>query len=234
MTSEWTSPDGRIRLINADCLDVRSSLPAVDAIVSDPPYGMGWNTDSTRYSGKGHLEGRYGQGRDNWGTIAADDKPFDPAPWLDYPRVVLWGWNHYAARLPAGTTLIWLKKGDELFGTFLSDAELAWMKGGCGVYAYRKNFPPPSRMHEAKGPCAHPTQKPIGLMKWCIEKCKTPADGLVFDPYAGSFTTAIACIRTGRRFVGCEIEPKYFQTGLERVKAEYARTVLFNEAEAVA
>jgi site-specific DNA-methyltransferase (adenine-specific) len=231
---EWTSPDGRIRLINADCLEVRDSLSEVDAVIADPPYGMGWNTDSTRFSGGVDREARHGLGRSDWGDIAADNTPFDPTPWLDYPHVVLWGCNHFAARLPIGTTLVWVKKPEHLYGTFLSDAELAWMKGGHGVYCYHKNFPPPSRMFEAKGPCAHPTQKPIGLMAWCIDKAKVPDGGLVLDPYAGSGTTAIACIRTNRRCIAIECDPKHYATAKARLEREYARTVLFNEQEACA
>jgi site-specific DNA-methyltransferase (adenine-specific) len=229
---EWVSPDGRVRLINADCLAVRDSLPDVDAVIADPPYGMNWNTDSTRFSGGIDREARYGLGRNDWGDIAADNKPFDPSPWLDYERVVLWGSNHYGARLPVGTTLIWLKKPESLYGTFLSDAEVAWMKGGYGVYCHHKNFPPPSRMYEGGGKCTHPTQKPIGLMAWCIEKCKTPDDGLVLDPYAGSCTTAIACARTNRRCIAIEIDPTHYATGVKRLEREYARTALFDHAEA--
>jgi DNA modification methylase len=225
MSNEWTSPDGRIRLINADCLAVRDSLPAVDAVITDPPYGMAHNTDSSRFSGgQHHHRARQFGGRSDWGDVKGDDQPFDPSPWLEYKRVVLWGSNHFAARLPVGTTLVWIKRMDGAFGSFLSDAEMAWMKGGHGVYCRRD-----LTMNHATGTKKrlHPTQKPVGIMSWCIEKCKTPDDGLVFDPYAGSFTTAIACIRTGRRFVGCEVDHKYWQRGIDRVKAEYARTAMF-------
>ena len=204
-----------VTLILGDCL---AHLPIeADAVISDPPYGMDWNTDSTRFTGGQH---KRGEGREDWGDIAHDAEPFDPSPWLEYPRCVLWGANHYAARLPVGTTLVWLKKADHLFGTFLSDAELGWMKGGHGVYAYRKQFPPPSRMAENAGRVAHPTQKPIGLMAWAMERAKVPQGATVLDPYMGSGTTAIACIRTGRKFIGIESDPVHFATAEQRIRRE--------------
>lgn len=218
----WAS--GNVTLYNADCLAVLPQLTGIDAVISDPPYGMDWDTDSTRFSGGQH---KRGHGRDDWAEIHEDNKPFDPATWLAFPRCVLWGANHYAARLPIGTTLIWLKKDDHLFGTFLSDAELAWMKGGYGVYAYRKSFPPPARMAENNGKVAHPTQKPVGLMAWCMERAKVPAVATVLDPYMGSGTTGLACIRTGRKFIGCEKDPAHFATAVERISRELAQGDLF-------
>lgn len=212
---------GRSRwcVVTGDCLDVLRSIPAgsVDAVVTDPPYGMGWDTDSTRFSGR-EMVGNRSEGRDDWGDIAGDKEPFDPEPWLSFPRVVLFGANHFAQRLPVGTTLVWIKRSDDLFGTFLSDAELAWMKGGYGVYCYRKQFPPPSRMAEANMPRpAHPTQKPIGLMAWAMERAKTPDDGLVLDPYCGSGTTGVACVRSGRRFIGIEKDERHANIARRRI-----------------
>lgn len=232
---KWVSECGTVTLHCGDCLTLLDTLPNVDAVVSDPPYGMNWNTDSTRFSGGQSKEWRHrGQGRSDYGAVRSDGVPFDPTPWIDFPRVVLWGSNHYASRLPVGTTLVWLKKGDHLFGTFLSDAEVAWMKGGHGVYAFRKNFPPPSRIHEAadgSGRCCHPTQKPISLMEWCIEKSKTSAGDMIFDPYMGSGTTGVACVRTGRRFIGAELEPTYFDVAVQRIAKELKanRERLFSE-----
>lgn len=224
---EWTSPDGRIRLICADCLEVRDSLSPVDAVISDPPYGMANDCDYTRFTmgpnGHGKASSRF------YESVIGDDQPFDPSPWLDYERVVMFGSNHFAARLPVGTTLVWIKRFDGGFGSFLSDAEVAWMKGGHGVYCHRD-----TSLFGETNKRAHPTQKPIGLMAWCMERAKVPDDGLVLDPFAGSCTTAIACIRTNRRCIAIERERKYWEIGIERCKAEYARTVLFDRAEVVA
>jgi site-specific DNA-methyltransferase (adenine-specific) len=214
-----------ITLYHGDCLDLLPHLPAVDAVISDPQYGMDWDTDTVRFSGGKYANSR-GQGREGWGGIEGDDEPFDPSPWLDFPRVVLWGANHYAARLPVGTTLVWIKRSDDLFGSFLSDAEIGWMKGGRGVYCHRKQFPPPSRAKEGGGSVAHPTQKPIGLMKWCLQRAKVPEGGLVLDPFAGSGTTGVACAKTGRRCILIEKDERYIPFIIRRMRE--CETPLFN------
>jgi len=207
--------DDACTIYHGDWREVIAWVGKVDAVITDPPYGMNWNTDSTRFTGGQH---KRGDGRDDWGAIAQDCKPFDPSPWLVFDRVIMFGANHYAERLPVGTTLIWLKKADHLFGTFLSDAEIAWMKGGHGVYCFRKQFPPPSRIAENNGKeVAHPTQKPIGLMRWCINKVKTPEGGTVLDPYMGSGTTLVAAKLEGRRAVGIELEERYCEIAANRL-----------------
>lgn len=203
-----------------DCLDL---LPIeADAVVTDPPYGMKWNTDTTRFA-TGQRTAGPGRNRD---AIIGDDTPFDPSPWVGYEKVVLWGSNHYAQRLPVGTTLVWLKRLDEGFGSFLSDAELAWMRGGHGVYAFRKCFPHASRTGEA-GDSVHPSQKPVVLMSWCLEQAKVPDGATVLDPYMGSGTTGVACVREGRNFIGVEKDEKYFKIAVERIRRELAQRRMF-------
>jgi site-specific DNA-methyltransferase (adenine-specific) len=203
--------DGQVRLILGDCREILPTLSNVDAVITDPPYGMRWNTDSSRFSGgqATHRARRMG-GRSDWGDVHADDEPFDPAPWLDFKQVILWGYNHYASRVPVGTTLVWIKRFDPAFESFLSDAEIAWMKGGYGVYCRRD-----MSMNHATGSVerAHPTQKPVGIMKWCIEK----TDGVILDPFMGSGTTGVAAVNLGRKFIGIEIEPKYFDIACKRI-----------------
>jgi DNA modification methylase len=187
-----------------DCREIAPCLEAVEAIVSDPPYGMAWDTDTTRFSGgeQGHKRGRVAP------PIHGDDEPFDPAPWLQYERVALFGANHFGSRLPVGTTLVWVKRSDTAFGSFLSDAEIAWMKGGHGVYCYR-GFRRPGHTY-------HPTEKPVGLMRWVIEK--VGGDGLILDPYMGSGTTLRAAKDLGRRAIGIEINEDYCRIAVERLR----------------
>lgn len=208
-----------VTLIRGDCRDL---LPIkADAVISDPPYGMNLDTDNSRFSGGNTASiARRGNGI---GTgegkgIIGDNEPFDPSPWLNYPAVALFGANHYAARLPVGTTLVWLKRHDAGFGSFLSDAEIAWVKGGCGVYAKRDL----SMNGEALTRC-HPCQKPVALMAWVMERAKVPVGATVLDPYMGSGSTAIACIRTGRKFIGVERDPKHFENARQRISAELAQ-----------
>lgn len=217
--------DGRVTLYRGNCQDLVGDLIALGAIVTDPPYGMKWDTNTARFSG-GDPRINRGEGRKDWGEIVGDSEPFNPVPWLTAREVVLWGANHYASRLPVGKTLVWLKKPYELFGTFLSDAEIGWASGGHGVFAHYRQFPPPTRALEngVDGP-AHPTQKPVGLMSWCIDKFTR--SHVIVDPYMGSGTTGVAAVRMGRRFVGCEISPRFFDVAVRRIGAAASQPDLF-------
>jgi len=216
---------GDATLYHGDCLEILPTLDKVDAVVTDPPYGMSANTDSTRFSGGQAKHNRFGgQGRNDWGPIAGDHEKFDPSPWLEFP-CAMWGANHYGQKLPPGKTLVWIKKHPDLFGTFLSDCEIGWASGGHGVWAHYKQFPPPARMVENFGETAHPTQKPISLMEWCVGLF--PKAQTILDPYMGSGTTGVACRNVGRKFIGIEVERRYFDIACERIDVAYSQMRLF-------
>jgi len=187
-----------------------------DACISDPPYGINFNTDYTRFTIQSGKNNKYK-------PIHDDNKIFDPRPYLEYPAVVLWGANYFAEHLPFGTWLIWDKRFEN-GKAWLSDAELAWMKTGTGVYIKSitsQGFVRPEKVE-------HPTQKPIELIVWCIEKSK--AGDLIFDPFLGSGTTLMACEKLNKQCLGCEIEPKYVDVILRRwEKMTGEKAVLFNE-----
>ena len=175
-----------------------------DACITDPPYGINHDLDYTRFTG-GVAETK----NKTKGVLANDDQPFDPSSLLDYKAVVIWGANCFSDRLPMGTWLVWDKRFKN--GTaFLSDAEAAWMKGGHGVYIFEltsQGFVRPERVQ-------HPTQKPVALIQWCIEKSK--AGEVILEPYLGSGTTLIACENLKRRCRAIEISPAYVAVALER------------------
>jgi DNA modification methylase len=209
-----------VTLYHGDCLEILPEIEA-DAVISDPPYGMDWNPDTTRFSG-GNDPSQRGNGRNDRRKVMHDDEPFDPSPWLAWDKVVLWGMHHFAQRLPVGSVLTWIKRNDDAFGSFLSDAELAWMKGGYGVYCRRD-----MSMNAETATRIHPTQKPVGLMAWSMDKAKVPEGATVLDPYMGSGSTIIAAIRTGRKAIGIEKDPEHFKNAVERIKRELAQRDLF-------
>jgi DNA modification methylase len=213
---------GDATLILGNCLEVLPTLGRVDAVVTDPPYGMNWNTDSTRFKGGGSE----GVAR---ARIHGDDQPFDPAPILalDVPAT-LWGANHYAQRLPAGQTLIWLKQNPASYGAFLSDAELAWSSNGNGVWCFYRPRSIATAVLEGGGRVAHPTQKPVSLMVWCIER-HGPDARTILDPYMGSGTTGVAALQLGRKFIGIELDPGYFDIACKRISEAWKQPRLFEE-----
>ena len=220
---------GQVRLIQGDCREVLPTLGKVDAVVSDPPYGMDFDTDSRRFTG-GKRSVIRGAGRDDR-KIHGDDIEFDPTPWLHFEDVILWGSNHYAQKLPIGSTLIWLKRYEHQYGTFLSDAEIAWQNSGYGVYALHAPDSMGRRQLEFTGNAfgtetAHPTQKPVALMDWCIKRVR---GNVILDPFMGSGTTGVAAVKLGRKFIGIEIEPRYFEIACKRIEKALAQGDMFIE-----
>lgn len=219
---------GAATLYLGDCRELLTSLDRSCSIVTDNPYGMDWDTDSTRFTG-GAREVRRGEGRSDWKAIEGDAEPFDPAPWLEFKSTVLWGANHFFGQLPVGRVLMWMKKPTHLLGTFLSDFEVGWASGGHGCFAHFRQFPPPSRAVENDGKrVGHPTQKPVSLMEWCIREFAR-GDQAIIDPYMGSGTTGVACVNLGRAFVGIERDATYFDTACRRIEAAYSQPRLFSE-----
>jgi len=223
--TEVTFLDGRVRLILGDCREVLPTLGKVDAVVTDPPYGIGLNTDNSRFSG-GSPASRSKRGGGVGPTgglpIVGDDSPFDPMPFLLGREQIIWGWHNFPDLLPRGTCLVWIKRNDDAFGTFLSDAETAWQSRGHGVYCFRDLSNAAITRDRV-----HPTQKPVSLMTWCIKRIKNGQT--ILDPFMGSGTTGVAAVKLGRRFIGIEIEPKYFEIACRRIEEATRQTDMFIE-----
>ena len=219
MTYKRKEVIGDCELYLGDCLEVMPTLGKVDAVVTDPPYGMNLNTDSTRFKGGGSD----GIKRP---AIIGDDKPFDPSHILalGVPST-LWGSNHYAQSLPTGQTLIWLKQNPNAFGAFLSDAELGWSSQGNGVWCFYRPRSIATAVIEGGGKVAHPTQKPVSLMRWCIERHRGAES--ILDPFMGSGTTGVACVQLHRRFIGIELDETYFDIACKWIEEAYKQPSLF-------
>jgi site-specific DNA-methyltransferase (adenine-specific) len=225
MTEPHIERIGDAVLYLGDCYTILPTLPPVDAVVTDPPYGVALNTDGTRFSGgtAGHI-GRKGNrvGSAGGRPILNDSAPFDPAFLTGYGEVqIVWGWNNYPDKLPRGTCLVWLKRHDDAFQSFLSDAELAWMSKGSGVYCRRDLSNNAIANHRV-----HPTQKPVSLMEWCLTSFLAKSE-TILDPFMGSGTTGVACANVGRKFVGIELDPHYFDVACERIAAAQSQGRLF-------
>ena len=214
---------GAATLYLGDCRDVLPTLGKVDAVVTDPPYGMNWNPNTARFSGGSAKSKLRGKGGADLSAVIGDDRPFDPAHILQFPQVICWGANHYAQQLPVGTTLVWVKRSVAGFGSFLSDAEIGWEKGNYGVYCHQQVFDMARRKIEGGGNSSHPTQKPVGLMRWCVNR----TNGLVADPYMGSGTTGVACANLGREFIGIELDATHFATACRRISEAQRQSDLF-------
>lgn len=176
----------------------------VTTCVTDPPYGIDFDTNYTRFVGG------VSENRNHGKKIEGDAEPFDPAPYLAFPEVVMWGANCFSDRLPLGSWLIWDKRFEN-GKAWLADAEAAWSNNGYGIYIKQVT----SQGFVRPEPVSHPTQKPIAIMAWCIERCKGER---IYDPFLGSGTTLIAADQLGRTCYGMEIDPGYVAVILERAK----------------
>jgi len=217
---ELPTDDNPVVIIHGDCLDILPQIPAgvVDAVVTDPPYGIAFDTNYKRFTSG------FGVERTKHKPVENDDKPFDPKPFLGFRRVVMWGANCFSNRLPLGSWLIWDKRFPN--GTaFLADAEAAWMNSGHGIYIQAitsQGFIRPEKIQ-------HPTQKPVALMRWCIHKAGILEDDIILDPFAGSGTTGVAAILEGRKAILIEKDAGYVEVIKKRIAETLGRpTTLAN------
>lgn len=246
---------GAATLFLGNCLEALADLQRPATIISDPPYGQAHKTNIFNAGGgTGYRCGAIGGGervmRANLrkrngvfnGSVGAqvwpegihgDDAPFDPAPWLSAaPIVVLWGAHKFADRLPPGGWLVWDKVPTGKVRD-QGDGEAAWINRDMPMRIFRLLWDGvcvgSAARHEvtAGQSRVHPTQKPVALMSWCIAQARVPAGGVIVDPYMGAGSTGIAAVQAGHPFVGCEIEPRYFDTACRRIEAAQRQAELF-------
>lgn len=188
---------GLATLYLGDCREIAPTLPRPDAVVTDPPYGVSMKRGDSK----------------NGDAIAGDDAPPDLRWMAEYPAVI-WGGNNFCDQLPRSTGwFVWHKHFPECARH--SQAELAWTNTSRTVRHYSEAY---HGFMRKKDGWHHPTQKPPGLMRWCIKRAKVPAGGVVLDPYMGSGTTGVAAVQMGHPFVGIEIDPGYFDTACRRIE----------------
>ena len=222
---------GDATLILGDCLDILPTLPRVDAVISDPPYGIGYAHGGGMRGGEiGNTAAANARGCP---PIHGDTQPFDPAPFIALcPNVLLFGADHFYPRLPdSGRWLAFDKlNGMEPWDSF-SDVEFAWhsVDKAARLFSMKWKGLACDKAGENGGLRVHTTQKPIRLMRWCIEQAGMP--DLILDPFMGSGTTGVACAQLGRKFIGIEIERKYFEVACQRIEDAYRQQRLFGNED---
>lgn len=195
---------GDATVILGDCHEIMHDLGTFDALLTDPPYGIGASFDVCRH---GH------------GSQAWDSEPVG----IDLLNAligkasasIIWGGNYYNLP-PSRCFLVWDKC--QPFDFSLAMAEMAWASKDANAKIFRYR---PQAIQKQ-----HPTQKPVALMRWCIEQL--PADvETILDPFAGSGTTGVAAIQMGKKPTLIEREPKYFDIARSRIEQAYRQPDLF-------
>lgn len=203
---------GRATLYCGDCRDILPTVGKVDAVVTDPPYGIG-----------AAKAGAHSSIRDNdaWEAQCWDDGRPDAELFAALmeaaPTVAIWGGNYFADLLPPSSGWLCWRKPEAETGFSLADIELCWTNlefaARCRTYARRDGN-------------QHPTQKPVSIMRWTLDFALGQT---ILDPFMGSGTTGVAAVQMGRDFIGIEREPKYFDIACRRIEEAQRQADLFIE-----
>ena len=207
---------GDCTLYLGDCMAVMPTLGNVDAVVTDPPYGIGEGGDKNRSRGKLAVVGSYKS--DKWDSRTADDAVFMAVSMSE--SAIIFGGNYYDLP-PTSCWLVWDKQNGS---NDFADCELAWTnlnKAVRRIY-WRWN----GMIRRGNDIREHPTQKPVGVMSWCIEHLP-PKTETILDPFMGSGTTGVACAKLGRKFIGIELDEDYFNIACKRIKDAYKQPDMF-------
>lgn len=216
--SPWKRKEviGGATLYLGDCAEILPMIPAVDGLITDPPYGI--NKDGEKES-TGKHGGRKGYDFKGWDAYRPPDDLIRLLP-LKGRESIIWGGNYFADLLPA--TMCWLvwDKGQRINQ---SDGELAWTTMNKALRIKTMN-----RIELMKDGTRHPTQKPVALMKWCINRLPDNTE-TILDPFMGVGSTGVACAKLGRKFIGIELDEDYFNIACERIQKAYDQPDLFVE-----
>jgi DNA modification methylase len=216
---------GDATLYLGDCREILPTLERVDAVITDPPYGIG--ESSKNHQSRNRVKGGKSIVSTDYGRSEWDATP--PSAELlagvisAGATAILWGGNYFGLP-PASKWLVW----DKVNSGDFADCELAWTNLPGAVRMVRHMWNGMLRDSERGTPRVHPTQKPIAVMQWCIEQAGMPET--ILDPFMGSGTTGVAAMRLGRSFIGIEREPKYFEIACQRIEDAQRQESLFEPA----
>lgn len=203
----------RNHVYNMDCLigmrQMQQQGIKADWCITDPPYGIG-----EKFKG-----GKTAKMQFN-GCLAWDKKPskeyFDIIQQVSNDQII-WGGNYFEHLPPCRGFIVWDKLVSENFS--LAMCEYAYVSKDGLAKIYKCCSEKTDRIHE--------TQKPLRLIEWCINNYTREGD-LILDPFMGSFTTAVACHKLGRHYIGFEINPEYYKKGMARLAAAKAQVSIFD------
>ena len=215
---------GDAELWLGDCLEILPTLGKVDAVVTDPPYGIKQDKGFDGFDGFGGFGPAIArrQYEGEWDVSRPSPEIFRMC--LDAGKKhIIWGGNYFTDLLPVSGKWLWWDKCQTM--PTYGDGELAWTSLP-GVAPKKIVYSNNGLMAKEKDR-QHPTQKPVQVMQWCLGFL--PDSETILDPFMGSGTTGVACANLGRKFIGIELEPKYFDIACRRIDAAYKQPRLFAE-----
>lgn len=207
---------GDCTLYLGDCMDIMPTLGRVDAVVTDPPYGIGESNEKNL--SRGTLAKPRDYGHYEWDKAPPEQEVIDMMRSIGDHQIIFGG--NYFNLPPTSCWLVWDKQNGS---NDFADCELAWTnlrKAVRRIY-WRWN----GMIRKGDDVREHPTQKPLGVMEWCLTHI--PQAKTILDPFMGSGTTGVACVKAGRTFIGIEREPTYFEIACDRIRKAYAQPDMF-------
>lgn len=197
---------GNCRLLLGDCLEILPTLGKVDLCLTDPPYGINIASNPVRQK----------HAKKAWDKDAATAEAMTAMHGASKEQII-WGGNYFDLP-PSRGFLVWDKKQPENFS--LAMCEMAWWSKDTNAKVYSRSVLGYDK--------SHPTQKPVQLMEWCLGL--VPDAQSVLDPYMGSGTAGVACVKSGRSFIGIEIDEGYFDIACDRIRKAYDQPDMFVSA----
>lgn len=193
-----------------DCAEIMPTLGRVDAVVTDPPYGIG--ESDKNFASRSKLANADKYVRSEWDKEPPAQEVIDLMRSISKHQIIFGG--NYFHLPPTSCWLVWDKQnGNNDF----ADCELAWtnLKKAVRRVYWRWN----GMIRKGDDVREHPTQKPEGVMAWCLTHI--PDASTILDPFMGSGTTGVACVKAGRSFIGIERDAAYFDIACRRIEEAY-------------
>lgn len=224
------------KVYNCDCIDLMRAMKqqgiVADWLIADPPYGINightgfYKAVPTKKHGAAKAMQRNYVGLAEWDNARLPKEYFDLMFEVSKEQIIFGG-NYYTDILPQTKSwIVWDKRCGTTRNKF-ADCELAWCSTGVArVFRYMYNGMLQDDMKH-KEERWHPTQKPTQIIAMLLNYY-TKENDLVLDPFMGSFTTAIACYKTGRKYIGAEINKDFYEKGQARLLDEQRQISMFD------
>ena len=212
--------DDFVTLYHGDCLEHPELWTGADVLVTDPPYGIGWDGVANYVRGVRFDRVTRTQNNPIAGDTTLEARDLALSMWGERPRIIFGTWRKpRPARVDH--RLIWWKRGQApgpANSSFMLQDEEIYVSGDGFVKSSppaRSVFATDEPRHMAVSQIGHPTPKPLPLMEWLLERCQP--EWVIADPFAGSGSTLVAAKRLGRKAVGVELEEKYCEIAANRL-----------------
>jgi site-specific DNA-methyltransferase (adenine-specific) len=195
-------------------MDILKQLPdkCIDLVLTDPPYGIGMDGGNVGYKGFNNFV------KKDWDNSIPQKEIFNEIFRVSKNQII-WGGNYFGFK--SRCFLIW-DKGEGFYNRSYAEAELAYTSFDKNTCIFKYD-PLAKRDYIGK---LHPTQKPLKLFEWCLQKYSKEND-LILDCFSGSSTTAVACHNLKRRFICIEKDEDYYKASVERLENAKAQLKLF-------